>query len=566
MSFVIELLALAPIIYMWNAFDRVLTSRSMVTLVSLTVIVLGVYVLWSVLDWLRTRMLIRLSMRLDWDLATDVFDASFRQMASRRRVNVQQMMTDTLELRQFLSGKGLIAIMDAPFAVLFIGVGAMFHPWLGMFLLAAALLMLLAALLNRKVSTGALKAASNANNEAQRFAAAVQRQSETTLALGMMPAMRQRWHRRHRAFLGLHVNASEAAGAGAGVSEFMRHTISSLGLGLSLLLAIEGMITAGMVIAASMLVNKATGPLQKLITHWPEVVRARQAYERLNLLLTQDSHKVQRMALPTPRGDLVVKDLVAQPMPGRPPVLEGVNFTLAPGQIMAIIGPSASGKSSLVRLLVGIWKPTEGSVRLDGVEVSDWDHDAFGRHLGYVPQEIEFFEGGVAENIARFGEVDPDKVIEAARLVGLHEVILGWPMGYETPLGDAGFPLSSGQRQRLAIARALYDNPRLVVMDEPNANLDEVGEASLIQALQQLRERGVTVVVTTHRPRLVSVVDVMLVLRAGRQIGFGPPKDLLGSVVKRPEASKPADDAAVPDAISPESPSNSSIAMTRVTA
>jgi ABC-type protease/lipase transport system fused ATPase/permease subunit len=298
-----------------------------------------------------------------------------------------------------------------------------------------------------------------------------------------------------------------------------------------------------MVMAASMLIARSVSPLQNLILNWPNIVRARQAYDRLNQLLQEDEQRGLQMALPTPQGRLVVEGLAATPPGANKPVLASVGFTLEPGQALAIVGPSASGKSSLARLLVGVWKPGAGSVRLDGVEISAWNHDELGPHMGYVPQEIEFYEGSVAENIARLGEVDADKVVAAARLVGLHETILSWPKGYDTMLGDAGFAISGGQRQRLAIARALYGDPAYVVFDEPNANLDEPGEQALIATLRHLRERGATVVLTTHRPRVIGIMDRMLVLKNGRQVGFGAPKDLFAAV-QRPLAVPTASPAA----------------------
>jgi PrtD family type I secretion system ABC transporter len=436
-------------------------------------------------------------------------------------------------LRQFLSGPGVLAVLEAPFALLFIIVGALFHPYLAAFSLVAAAIMLVAAVVNQRLTTTALKASNDANQEATRLATAVLRQAETTLALGMMPTLRRRWYQKHRDFLTLQVNASEAAGVSSGFTSFLQHSFQSLGMGLGLYLAIEGLITGGMVIAATMLISKAVGPMQKLISQWPNVVRARQAYERLNLLLKEDNKRNQQMALPAPQGKLTVSNLAGVPPGADKPVLSGVSFELAPGQALAVVGPSASGKSSLARLLVGVWAPAAGSARLDGVEISEWNHDELGPKMGYVPQEIEFFEGSVAENIARMGVVDPQAVVEAAQLAGMHEIILAWPKGYDTPLGDAGFMPSGGQRQRLAIARALYGNPRYVVLDEPNANLDEVGEQSLIQAMHHLRKIGSTVIVTTHRPRLIGIVDYMLVLKSGRQVGFGPPKDLFEAVKRQ---------------------------------
>ena len=536
LSIVVVVMSLAPIIYMWNSFDRVLSSRSVVTLVSLTGLIVGVYLFWSAMEWVRSRLMVRLSLRVDWELAADVFDASFRRHVGRRKVNVQQVMSDLLELRQFLGGKGVLSLMSAPFALLFIVVGAVFHPYLAVFSLVAAATMFVAALVNRRVTTAALKASNEANAQALQLAGSVLRQSEATLALGMMPAMRRRWYRKHREFLSLQVNSSEAAGVGTGLTTFLQQSFQSLGMALGLFLAIEGAITGGMVMAASMLIARAVSPLTQLIAQWPSIVKARQAYDRLNLLLAEDDKRLQQMALPDPVGKLDVENLAATAPGSTKTVLTDVNFALEAGQQMAIVGPSASGKSSLAKLLVGVWKPAVGSVRLDGADVSDWNHDELGPRMGYVPQEIEFYEGSVADNIARLNEVDSEKVVDAARLVGMHETILSWPKGYDTLLGDAGFALSGGQRQRLAIARALYGDPAYVVMDEPNANLDEVGEQALISTLHQLRARGATVVVTTHRPRLIGIMDRMLVMKAGRQVGFGTPKDLFAAVQKAPAA------------------------------
>jgi PrtD family type I secretion system ABC transporter len=408
--------------------------------------------------------------------------------------------------------------------------------------------MMVAAFINQRLTTAALKASNDANSEAVHLATKVLRQAETTLALGMMPALRRRWYERHRDFLALQVNASEAAGVSTGFTSFLQHSFQSLGMALGLFLAIQGLITGGMVIAAMMLISKSIGPLQGLISQWPSIVKARQAYERLNQLLKDDEARTQQMRLPPPHGHLAVAGLVGVPPGVNKPVLADLNFEVPAGQALAVVGPSASGKSSLARLLVGVWKPARGSVRLDGVEISDWNHDELGPQMGYVPQEIDFFDGTVAENIARMGTVDPDAVVEAARLVGMHEIILAWPKGYDTLLGDSGFAPSGGQRQRLAIARALYGNPRFVVLDEPNANLDETGEQALIQALRHLRERGATVVVTTHRPRLIGIVDYMLVLKGGRQVGFGAPKELFEAVKRalptEPDAAPAASAAA----------------------
>jgi PrtD family type I secretion system ABC transporter len=326
------------------------------------------------------------------------------------------------------------------------------------------------------------------------------------------------------------MNASESTGLLGGVAGYLARAMMALQLALAAWLAIEGYITGGMVIAATLLLNKAVSPIHRLLGHWSDVVAARQAYEHLNLLLAEDQATGTQMKLPSPTGRLVVAEAVAVP-PGTTKVaIAGLSFTVEAGRTVAIVGPSASGKSCLVKLLTGIWKPARGTVRLDGVELFDWNHEELGPHIGYVPQEIEFFEGTIAENIARLGPVDPDKVVEAAKLIGIHEAILQLPKGYDTVLGESGHALSAGQRQRVAIARALYGSPRYVVMDEPNSNLDEMGEQALSKAIAAVKERGCTVILTTQRPRPILAVDELLVLRDGAQVRYGPAKVMLEAV------------------------------------
>lgn len=532
LTFVIDTLSITPLLYMMNTMDRVLSSRSGVTLVSLTVVVIGFYVFWSALEWIRSRLMIRLSLRIDWDMAADVFDASFRRFVGRKNVNVQQLLGDLQALRSFLTGPSVQSLMDAPFALVFIWIGALFHPYLAAFAFGTSVLMLIVSYLTTKVTTPILKEASDANTEATRVAGNSLRHAEATLALGMLGAVRKRWYDQHRSYLTNQVNASEATGLMGGVSGFLQKAMPSLQMALGTFLAMEGLITGGMIMVASMLISKAVAPIQKLLGNWSSIVAARQAYDRLNELLADDFENSQQMQLPAPQGKVDVEKAVGVPPGHNKPVLADINFALVPGEVLAVVGPSAAGKSSLAKMLMGLWKPASGSVRLDGVELSDWSHDEVGPLVGYVPQEIDFFEGTVAENIARLGEIDPAKVVHAAQLIDMHNTILTFPKGYDTPLGETGFALSGGQRQRLAIARAVYGMPKYVVMDEPNSNLDEVGENALVATVQALKQSGSTVVLTTHRPRLVGVVDKMLVLKAGRQVAFGDAREMLDAVRK----------------------------------
>lgn len=530
LTVLVDTLSLAPIIYSMSTFDRVISTRSGVTLVSLTVIILAVYIFWSALEWIRTRLFVSLSLRIDWDLGGRVFDAAFRRHVGRKNANVQQLLGDMVALRHFFTGAPMLALMEAPFIVVFIIVGGIFHPYLAIFAAVSNVLMMVSSYATQRISGPILKEANNAKDEASRVAADSVRQAESTLALGMMPAIRQRWYKEHRKFLLNQVNASEAAGLTGGISGFLQKSMPSLQMALGAFLAINNLITGGMVMAATMLISKAITPFQKLLASWKDIVAAGQAYERLNELLAQDAQRETRMKLPPVLGKLVVSGATAVPPGSNKAVVANIKFSANPGEAVAIVGPSASGKTSLVRMLVGIWPPAAGSVRLDGVEISDWDHEELGPQIGYVPQDIEFYDGTIAENIARFGEVDAEKVVQAAKIIGMHEVILSFPEGYDTRLGETGFALSGGQRQRIAIARAVYKFPKYLVMDEPNANLDEVGEAILVQAIQFMKTHGATIIITTHRPRLVGAVENLLVVREGQQVGFGPASEMLNAV------------------------------------
>lgn len=530
LTIIIELMSITPMLYMMNMMDHVLSSHSMVTLVSLTVMIAGVYLFWSAMDWIRSRLMIRLSLRIDWDLADKVFDASFRRYVGRKNINVSELLADLSSLRQFFTGRSVFTLMQAPFAFLFIAIGGLFHPYLALFAFCASVLMVIISYLTAKITTPILKAANEANTEASRLASGSLRHAETTLALGMLSGVRNKWYDQHRIYLTNQVNASEASGLTGGASGYLSKLMPSLQMGLGAFLSMEGLISGGMIMAASMLISKSVAPIQALIGSWKEIVNARSAYERLNELLETDLLSKQRMKLPPPVGHLELDNAVGVPPGHDKAVLSDIKFELQPGQVLAVVGPSAAGKTSLVKLLLGVWAPKEGTVKLDGVNISEWDHDEVGPLVGYVPQEIEFFEGTVAENIARLGEVIPEKVVEAAKLIEMHDVILGFPKGYDTMLGDSGFAPSGGQRQRLAIARAIYGMPKFVVMDEPNSNLDELGETALINCVQALKDNGGTVVITTHRPRLVNTVDMMLVLKEGKQVVFGAASDLLEAV------------------------------------
>lgn len=544
-TLIVEILSITPIVFMWNVFDRVVTSRSMVTLLSLLVVVMMAYGFWSALEWVRTRMMIRISLRMDWDIAARTFDAAFRRHAERKEADVHQALQDIITLRGFLTGAPLLALMSAPYAIVFVLIGWAFHPYLAIFIAVATLVQLLAAYSTSRITTPALREANNASAAAARLAAQSVRHSDTALALGMLPALRQRWFRLHQRFLGLQVNASESAGLLGGLTTFLAHAMPSLQIALSGYLVIQGELTGGMMIAAMFLLRQAIKPLAMVMASWGSIQAARQSLERLNALTAEDEAITERMPLPQPEGHLEVHELLCHPAGARNPILHGLQFEAQPGQALVIVGPSGSGKTSLIRLLVGLMAPTEGAVRLDGADIRPWVLDDLGQRIGYVPQEIDVFEGTVAENIARLGPIDSEKVVKAAQAIGLHRALLALPQGYETRLGPTGHALTGGQKQRLAIARAIYNDPVYVVMDEPNASLDEEGERLLVELIAQLKEAGTLVIFSTHRPRLVAAADLALVLHDGGQIAFGPVLDVI-EAGRRRNAPAPTVAAASP--------------------
>lgn len=532
-TLLVEILSITPIVFMWNVFDRVVTSRSVVTLISLMLVVMLAYGFWSALEWVRTRMMIRLSLRIDWDIAARTFDAAFRRQAERQAADVNQALNDVITLRQFLTGPSLLAIMSAPYAIVFIVIGWAFHPYLAIFIAVATLVQLLAAYSTSRITTPALREANQASSAAQRLAVQSVRNADTALALGMLPDIRRRWFRLHQRFLALQVNVSESSGLIGGITGFLAHAMPSMQIALSAFLVIEGQITGGMMIAAMFLLRQAIRPIVSIMGSWDAIQSARMSLERLNRLVAEDIDIVERMPLPPPQGHLQVSELLVHPQGAPNPILHGLSFEAHPGQALVIVGPSASGKTSLIKVLVGLMPPTEGNARLDGADIRPWLLDDLGRQMGYVPQQIDVFEGTVAENIARLGTVDPEKVVSAAQAIGMHRTILALPQGYETRLGPTGHALTGGQMQRLAIARAIYTDPVYIVMDEPNANLDDEGERALTELIQDLKTRGKLVIFSSHRPKLVASADLALVLHDGGQAAFGSLQDVLKTAKNR---------------------------------
>ena len=532
-SAVINMLMLMPAIYMLSLYDSVLTSRNEMTLLMLTLIMLGAYVFLGALEYVRSFILIRVGAQFDMKLNKRVYTAAFEQSLKQADGNGGQALKDLTNLRQFLTGNALFAIFDAPWFPIFLFVIFMFHPALGVLGTCGTIILIALAYVNERISHKPLTEANAMAVASTNVASNNLRNAEVIEAMGMLPNIQSRWYQLHSRFLNLQAEASEKAGTITALSKSFSLILQSLMLGLGALLVLENHITPGMMIAGSILFSKAVAPVQLLISVWKQVGSTRSAYERLTKLLEQNPAREAGMALPKPKGVIAVENVTAIPPGGKFPVIKGLSFSLAAGDVLGIIGPSGSGKSTLARLLVGVWSAAAGKVRLDGADVYLWNKDELGPHIGYLPQDIELFAGTVSENIARFGEIDAEKVILAAKRAGVHEMILNMPMGYDTPLGDGGTGLSGGQKQRLGLARAMYDDPSLIVLDEPNSNLDDVGEQALLAAIMDLRKRGKTIVLITHRTSIISATSKLLLLQEGMAKMFGATNQIVEALTKQ---------------------------------
>ncbi len=526
-SCVINIIGLTPALYMLQVYDRVLASNNETTLLMLTLLVVGLYGLSGMLEFARASVLIRVGNRFDMMLNERVFTAAFERNLRKLGGNPSQAIHDLTNLRQFLTGNALFAFFDAPWTPIYIAVTFMVHPLLGFITLGGSVVLFGLAWLTNVVTQKPLAEANQASIAAGAFANNHLRNAEVIEAMGMLPGLRQRWFSQHQRVLGLQTLASDRNARISTVTRFVRISLQSLILGAGALLVIEGSITAGMMIVCSILMGKALQPVELAIGTWKQSISTRGAYQRLDEMLQSAPPRGQTLSLPAPAGALSLENVYASAPGMQTTILKGLTFNIAPGEVVGVIGPSASGKSTLARLLVGVWQARAGTVRLDGADIFQWNKDELGPHVGYLPQDIELFEGTIAENIARFAEPDPAKVIDAAKRAGVHEMILHLPQGYDTRLGVDGASLSGGQKQRVALARAIYDNPRLVVLDEPNSNLDDVGEAALVEAIKDLKARGTTVILITHRMNVLNSVDKLLVLRDGMMTMFGPRDEVL---------------------------------------
>jgi ATP-binding cassette, subfamily C, bacterial EexD len=534
-SFFINLLMLVPPIFMLQMFDRVLASGSIPTLVMLLVVAVGLLIVMGMLDWARNRVLVRAGSRFDAMLDRRLFDATFFRALRSPDSGTTQPLKDLVNLRQFMTGQGVFAFFDAPWTPVFLLVVFLMHPWLGLLSLLGAVVLFVLAYLNELLTRKPLTAANAEYIRESDFAEASLRNAEVLEAMGMTGRLRERWGRMHRDVVRLQAVGSDRSANLTATSRSLRMVLQVAVLALGAYLAVQQVITPGVMIAASIIMARALAPVDQAMHAWRGFIGARGSWARLHKVLETTPAPGEQMRLPTPQGRLTVEGIVVVPPGSRTPSLRGVTLELQPGQVLGVIGPSAAGKSTLARALVGVWPTYAGSVRIDGAEISNWDREQLGPYIGYLPQDIELFAGSIAENIARFGEIDPELVVEAARKTGLHEMILRLPEGYDTQIGVQGATLSAGQRQRVALARAVYGEPRILVLDEPNSNLDEAGEQALVATIQQLRSEGRVVVLIAHRPAVLAVVDQILVLKDGQTAALGPRQEVL-SRVTRPTA------------------------------
>jgi len=530
-SCVINFLMLTPAIYMMQVYDRVLASRNEVTLLMLTLLTIVLYALMAGMEWVRSQLLFRAGIRLDEVLHDRVFSASFSStLRQGGGGNANQALQDLASLRQFLAGQGLLAFIDAPWTLLFLVVAFLMHPLLGWITLGGSVILVVMTYVTELLTRKPLTEANQAWTQTSNFATSSLRNAEVIASMGMLDNIRSLWLERYRKVLGLQALASDRGGNVGSATRFLRVSMQSLILGAGALLAIDGLVSPGVMIAASIVMGRAMAPVEIGIANWKGFVAARNAFERLEKLLAIYPEHQSGMQLPPPKGHVQVESVVVAAPGGTTPILRGVSMSILPGEAVAIIGPSAAGKSTLARTLIGLWPPLSGKVRLDGADLFEWNKQDLGPYVGYLPQDVELFAGSIAGNIARCGMPDSVLVIEAAKQAGLHELILRFPQGYDSEIGEGGGFLSAGQRQRIGLARALYGGPVLVVLDEPNSNLDDAGEAALVAAIQAMKAANKTVVVVTHRTNVVSAVDKILVLRDGQVAGFGAKDEILAAM------------------------------------
>ncbi|MEG2039709.1 MAG: type I secretion system permease/ATPase [Hafnia sp.] len=532
----INILMLTPSIYMLQVYDRALPSHNEITLLMLTIIAMGMFVFMGVLDYVRSMVAIRVSNQLDKSLHSRVYTAAFRNNLKKNKADAGQTVQDLSTVRQFLTGSSLFAFFDLPWFPVYLIVIFLFNTWLGIFSLCGAIVLIALAIINEWAVKRPIAEANFSAMTANHLASENLRNAEVIEAMGMLPDLKRRWLEHHKGYIFSQTQASESSTKISTLTRTVRLALQSLILGLGGWLAIKGEVSPGMMIAGSILMGRALSPIEQIISIWKSWSSTRLAYQRLNSALEQNPPHHSEMAYPPPTGHIQVEHVrVCADDHSEREILHDVSLSLAAGDVVGIIGPSAAGKSTLARLIAGIIPATNGHVRFDGVDINLWRKDDLGKYMGYLPQDIALFAGTVGENIARFQEIDPEKIISAARLAGVHELILQLPDAYDTVIGNNGAGLSGGQKQRIALARALYDEPAIVILDEPNSNLDENGEQALAKAIVELREKKKTVILVTHRTRLLSTTNKLLLLIDGKVNDWGESRSVISRIASSQE-------------------------------
>ncbi|MDD4505236.1 MAG: type I secretion system permease/ATPase [Sulfurospirillaceae bacterium] len=557
-SLFINLLQLTSPLYMLQLYDRVMTSRSESTLWFLTLLVIVLFITMALLEMIRSRVLVRVGNKLDNLLSDRVFESIFALANKMPGKASSAPLNDLTQIRQFMTGNGLFAFFDLPWMPIYILILFLFHPFFGYFSIFAGIVLVVFAILNENTTKGKLGEANKLNRDSTVFVDMSLRNAEVINAMGMHKNIKKIWQKKYFGFLNAQMIASDNAGLWANIAKSSRIMFQSLMLGLGGYLAIKAEVSPGMMIAGSIIMGRALAPLDLMIGTWKGFSNARTSYERLNGLLIEFPQNDKPMELPAPKGDLLLESVIVIPPNAKQPSLKGISLHVEKGDVVGVIGPSAAGKSSLARAILGIWPLVQGKARLDLSDISQWDKELLGKYIGYLPQDIELFEGTISENISRFSQVDAQKVVEAAQIAGVHEMILRLPEGYDTIIGVGGATLSGGQRQRVGLARALYGNPVLVVLDEPNSNLDDVGEAALVEAIKLLKAKGTTVILITHRPNILQVTNKLALMQQGLLQMYGNTNEVLQKLQQQanpqPQPSAKAQPASAPQVVSLSKP------------
>ena len=535
-SLFINMLALVSPLYMLQVYDRVLSSRNLMTLLFLTIIAVFLYLVYGSLEGLRSRVLVRGGARFENVLRTPLFETTFAAMLGRKSGTVEaQPFRDADMVREFVTGSAMLAFFDLPWVPLFIAASFLLHPIFGWLAIGSGFLTLIFTIINEYSTTKLLHRATQASISAHADVSATLRNSEVMRAMGMTPGLKDRWaERRDEQIVWQAVASDRGSALMAGLKSF-RQIVQVLILGVGGYLVLEGELSAGGIVAASIIVGRALAPIELAVSQWKVFQGARGAWGRLQDLFRQIPQNQLRMPLPAPKGDIRVEQIVAAAPGERTPILRGVSFQIEKGDALAVIGPSAAGKSSLIRVLLGVWPAHAGTVRFDGFEVNHWNPNDLGPHIGYLPQDVELFAGTVAQNIARFREAEHGDVISAAELAGVHEMVQHMPNGYDTQIGEGGHALSGGQRQRVGLARALFGKPAIVVLDEPNANLDSTGESALVAAIRYLKQAGSTVIFVTHKTNMLTLADKVLLMEQGAVRLYGERDEVFAKIFGGPK-------------------------------